>query len=113
MWNDGLDEAKAGINTSRRNNSNLRSADDTTNSWKQRRAKESLDEGERGEKKICLKANIKKTKTIAFCPFIANMEKKLKQWQIFSFGAPKSLQFVIAGMKLEDTCYLEGKQRQT
>ena len=30
MWNDGLDEAKAGINTEGRNINNLRSADDTT-----------------------------------------------------------------------------------
>ena len=32
-----------------------------------------------------------------------------KQWLTLFFWAPKSLQMVIAAMKLKDTCYLEGK----
>jgi len=35
--------------------------------------------------------------------------KKRKQWQIFYFGAPKSLWMVTAAMKLKDACSLEGK----
>ena len=35
------------------------------------------------------------------------MGKKWKQWQIFFSWAPKSLQTVIAAMKLKDTCSLE------
>ena len=32
-----------------------------------------------------------------------------KQWQILFWGAPKSLQMMIAAMKLKDTYSLEGK----
>ena len=58
-----------------------------------------------------LKLNIQKTKIMASGPITA--------WQIdgetvktvadFIFGVPKSLQMVIAAMKLKDTCSLEGK----
>ena len=37
------------------------------------------------------------------------MGKQWKQWQTLFFGAPKSLQMVTAGMKLEDICSLEAK----
>ena len=61
---------------------------------------------EEGEK-LCLKINIQKTKIVASVP--------ITSWQIngetmetvrdFSFlGAPKSLQMVIATMKLKDDC---------
>ena len=58
-----------------------------------------------------LKLNIQKTKIVASGP--------ITSWQIdgetvatvadFIFGAPKSLQMVIAGMKLKDAYSLEGK----
>ena len=55
-----------------------------------------------------LKLNIQKTKVVASSP--------ITSWQIdgetvadFIFGAPKSLQMVIAAMKLKDTYSLEGK----
>ena len=48
MRNAGLDEAQAGIKIARRNINNLRYADDTTLTA-ERRTKEPLDEGERGE----------------------------------------------------------------
>ena len=61
--------------------------------------------------KVGLKLNIQKTKIMAYGP--------ITSWQIdgetvetvadFIFGAPKSLQMVIAAMKLKDTCSLEGK----
>ena len=35
--------------------------------------------------------------------------EKWKQYQILFFGAPKSLQMVIAAMKLKDAYSLEGK----
>ena len=35
--------------------------------------------------------------------------KEWKQWQTLLFGAPKSLQIVIAAMKLKDAYSLEGK----
>ena len=37
------------------------------------------------------------------------MNKQWKQWQTLFFGAPKSLQMVIAAMKLKDACSLEEK----
>ena len=79
---------------------------------KWRRTKELHDESERGEWKVGLKLNIQKTKIMASGP--------ITSWQIdgetmetvtdFIFwGAPKSLQMVIAAMKLKDTCSLEEK----
>ena len=59
---------------------------------------------------IDLKLNIQKTKIMASGP--------ITSWQIGGetvetmsdfFWAPKSLQMVIAAMKLKDTCSLEGK----
>ena len=41
--------------------------------------------------------------------FMANMGKQWKQCQTLFFGAPKSLQMVIAVMKLKNTYSLEGK----
>ena len=64
--------------------------------------------------KVGLKLNIQKTKIMAYGP--------ITSWQIdgetvetvetvadFIFGAPKSLQMVIAPMRLKDTYLLEGK----
>ena len=58
--------------------------------------------------KVGLKLNIQKTKIMASGP--------ITSWQLdgetvsdFIFLAPKSLQTVIAAMKLKDTCSLEGK----
>ena len=58
--------------------------------------------------KVGLKLNIQKTKIMAFGP--------MTSWQIdgetiqtLTFWAPKSLQMVIAAMKLKDACSLEGK----
>ena len=38
---------------------------------------------------------------------MGNMEKQWKQWLTLFLGAPKSLQMVIAAMKLKDTYSLE------
>ena len=61
--------------------------------------------------KVGLKLNIQKTEIMASGP--------ITSWQIdgetvqtmrdFILGAPKSLQMVIAAMKLEDACSLEEK----
>ena len=37
------------------------------------------------------------------------MGKQCKQWQTLFLGAPKSLQMVIAAIKLKDAYSLEGK----
>ena len=58
--------------------------------------------------KVGLKLNIQKTKIMASAyHFMANRWGN-SGWLYF-FGAPKSLQMVIAAMKLKDACYLEGK----
>ena len=64
-----------------------------------------------GSEKVGLKLNTQKTKTMAFSP--------ISSWQIdgeaiervadFILGAPKSLQMVIAAMKLKDACSLKEK----
>ena len=61
--------------------------------------------------KVGLKLNIQKTKIMASGP-ITPWEVDGKQWkqcQTLFFWAPKSLQMVIAAMKLKDTYSLEEK----
>ena len=61
--------------------------------------------------KVGLKLNIQKTKIMASGP-ITSWEidgKQWKQYQTLFFWAPKSLQMVIAAMKLKDAYSLEGK----
>ena len=64
--------------------------------------------------KVGLKLNIQKTKIMASGPITSweVMGKEWKQWkqcQILFLAAPKSLQMVIAAMKLKDAYSLEGK----
>ena len=112
MRNAGLDEAQAGIKIAGRNINNLRYADDTTLVAESEEELKSLlmkvkEETEKGG----LKLNIQKMKIMASGP--------VPSWQIdgetvetvadFIFWASKSLQMVIAAMKLKDTYSLEGK----
>ena len=55
--------------------------------------------------KVGLKLNIQKTKIMASGP-ITSWEIDGETVSDFIFGAPKSLQMVIAAMKLKDTCSL-------
>ena len=61
--------------------------------------------------KVGLKLNIQKTKIMASGPITSwKMDgKQWKQCQALFLGGPKSLQMVIAAMKLKDTYSLEGK----
>ena len=61
--------------------------------------------------KVGLKLNIQKTKIMASVPITSRQidGKQWKQWQSLFLGAPKSLQMVIAALKLKDTCSLEEK----
>ena len=61
--------------------------------------------------KVGLKLNIQKTKIMASSPSLhgKQMRKQWKQWLTLFFWAPKSLQMVIAAMKLKDAYSLEGK----
>ena len=60
--------------------------------------------------KVGLKLNIQKTKITASGPITSwesDEERQWKQCQTLFFGAPKSLQMVIAAMKLKDTPWKE------
>ena len=112
MRNAGLDEAQAGIKIARRNINNLRNADDITLKAESKEELKSLSMKVKEEReKVGLKLNTQKTKVTASGP--------ITSWQIggetvetvadFMFWAPKSLQMVIAAMKLKDAYSLEGK----
>ena len=108
MRNAGLEEAQAGIKIAGRNINNLRYADDTTlMAESEEELKSLLMKVKEESEKVGLKLNIQKTKIMASSP--------ITSWQIdgervtLFFWAPKSLQKVIAAMKLKDTYSLEGK----
>ena len=112
MRKAGLEEAQAGIKIAGRNINNLIYADDTTLMAKsEEELKSLLMKVKEESEKVSLKLCIQKTKIMASGP--------LSSWEIdgetvevvsdFIFGAPKSLQMVIAAMKLKDAYSLEGK----
>ena len=111
MLNAGLDKAQAGIKIAGRNINNLRYADDTTLMAESEELKSLLMKVKEKSGKAGLKLNIQKTKIMA--------SSSVTSWQIdgktvetvadFIFWAPKSLQMVIAAIKLKDACSLEEK----
>ena len=105
MRNAGLDEAQAGSKISARNINNLRYADDTT---LMAESEELLMKVKEESEKVGLKLNIQKTKIMASGP-ITSWQTDGETVADFNFGAPKSLQMVIAARKLKDTYSLEGK----
>ena len=79
---------------------------------KVKKTKEPLDENEREESaKVDLKLNIQKTNIMASGPITSwEMDgETVEMVADFLFWAPKSLQMVIAAMKLKDTYFLERK----
>ena len=108
MRNAGLEEAQAGIRIAGRNINNLRYADDTTLMAESEEELKSLLMKEESEK-VGLKLNIQKTKIMASGP-ITSWQIEGETVEIVSdFWAPKSLQMVIAAMKLKDAYSLEGE----
>ena len=115
MRNAGLEEAQTGIKIAGRNINNRRYADDTTLMAESEKELKSLfservkvkEESE----KVGLKLNIQKTKIMASSPITSwEIEWETVETVRFYFeGAPKSLQMVIAAMKLKDAYSLEGK----
>ena len=112
MRNAGLEEAQAGIKIAGRNINNLRYADDTTlMAESQEELKSLLIKVKEESERVGLKFNIQKTKIMASGP-ITSWEidgETVEQCQTLFFWAPKSLQMVIAAMKLKDAYSLEGK----
>ena len=109
MRNAGLDEAQAGIKIAGRNINNLRYADDTTlMAEREEELKSLLMKVKEESEKVGLKLNIQKTKITVSVPSLHGKQMG-KQWQTLFFWAPKSMQMVIAAMKLKDAYSLEGK----
>ena len=112
MQNARLDEVQAGIKIAGRNINNLRYADDTTlMAESEEELKSLLMKVKEESEEVGLKLNIQKTKITASSP-ITSWEIDGKQWkqcQTLFWGAPKSLEMVIAAMKLKDTYSLEEK----
>ena len=109
MRNAGLDEAHTGIKISGRNINNLRYADDTNLMVESKEELKSLLMKVKEESEnLGLKLNIQKTKVMASGP-ITSWQIDGEQQETLFWGAPKSLQMVIAAMKLKDTYLLEEK----
>ena len=111
MRNTGLEETQAGIKIAGRNINNLRYADDTTLIAESEELKSFLVKVKEENETAGLKLNIQKTKIMASGP--------ITSWEIdgetvetvsdFIFLGSKSLQMLIAAMKLKDAYSLEGK----
>ena len=104
MRNAGLEEAQAGINIAGRNINNLRYADDTILMAEiEEELKSLLMKGKVESEKVGLKLNIQKTKIMASGPIISSEidgETGETVSDYIFWGVPKSLQMVIAAMKL-------------
>ena len=111
MRNTGLEEAQAGIKIAGRNINNLRYADDTTLMAESGEELKSLLMKVKESEKVGLKLNIQKTKIMASSPITSWQidEETMETVLDFILGAPRSLQMVMAAMKLKDTCSLEEK----
>ena len=113
MRKAGLEEAQAGIKIAGRNLNNLTYADDTTLMTESKEEpKRLLIKVKEESEKVALKFNIQKTKITASGPItlrqIDGANNGNSEETLF-WGAPKSLQLVIAVMKLKDACSLEEK----
>ena len=105
MRNAGLDEAQTGIKIAGRNINNLRYADDTTlMAESEEELKSLLTKVKEESEKVGLKLNIQKTKIMASSPIASwQIDGETMEIETLFFWAPKSLQMVIAAMKLKDT----------
>ena len=108
MRNARLEDAQAGIKIAGRNISNLRYVDDTIlMAESEEELKSLLMKVKEESQKAGLKLNIQKTKIMASGPITSRQMDGEIMADLF-WGAPKSLQVVIAAMKLKDTYSLEG-----
>ena len=108
MRNAGLEEAQAGIRIAGRTINNLRYADDSTLMAESEELKNLLMKVKEESEKVGLKLNIQKTKIMSSGP-ITSWEIDGETVSDLFLGAPKSLQMLIAALKLKDTYSLEGK----
>ena len=93
MWNAGLEEARAGIQTVRKNINNLRYADDTTiMAESEEELKRTLMQVKEESEKAGLKHNIQKTKIMAPGP--------ITSWQIDGETMEIVINFILGGSKI-------------
>ena len=112
LRNTGLYEAQAGIRIARRNINNLKYADDTTlTAESEEELKSLLMKVKEESEKAGLKLNIQKTKIMASGPIISwEIDgKTMETVTDFIILGSKSLQMVIAAMKLKNVYSLEEK----
>ena len=112
MWNASLDETQAEIKIARRNINKLRYADDTMlMAESKEEIKSLLMKVKEQSENVGLKFNIQKTKIMA-SGRITSWQidgKQWKYWDFIFFWTQKSLQMMIAAIKLKDACSLEEK----
>ena len=93
MWNARLDEAQAGIKIARRNNNNLRYADDTTlMAESEEELKSLLMKVKEESEKVGLKLNIQKMKIMASGP--------ITSWEIDGETVETVSDFIFGGSKI-------------
>ena len=93
MWDAGLDEAQAGINSARRNINNLRYADDTTLMEESKEELNSLMmKVKEDSEKASLKLSIQNTKIMASGP--------ITSWQIDGETMETVTNFIFLGSKI-------------
>ena len=111
MSNSGLDEAQAGIKIAGRSINNLTYGDDTIlMAESEEELKSLLMKVKEGSEIVGLKINIQKTKIMTSGPITSwQIDEETEETVADFFWAPKSLQMVIAAMKLKDTYSLEWK----
>ena len=118
MRNVGLEEIQAGIKIAGRNINNLSYADDITlMAESEEELKSLLRKVKEESEKLGLKLNIQKTKIMASGPITSwqidgettETVRDFIYYYLCVCVCPKSLQMVIAAMKLKDAYSLEGK----
>ena len=109
----GLEEAQAGMKIAGRNINNLRYADDTTlMAESEEELKSLLMKLKEESEKVGLKLNIQKTKIMVSSPITSwdiDGETVKTESEFIFWRLQKSLQMVIAAMKLKDAYSLEGR----
>ena len=106
MWNAGLDEIQAGIKIARRDNNNLRYADDTTlMAESEEELKNLLLQVKEESEKVGLKLNVQKMKIMVSGP--------ITSWQIDGETVETVRDFIFLGSKItaDGDCSHEIKRR--
>ena len=112
--NAGLEEAQAGNKIAGRNINNLRYADDTTLMAESKELRSLLMKVNEKNEKAGFKLNIQKTEIMASGAIHSwridgKTMETVRDFILFYFLAPKSLQMVTIAMKLKDASFLEAK----